>query len=150
MDIEASFWSSDPKLAQHLARTGARNLAPDRADFLFFPSLRPEHLARVEEAKVGTMIRPDHSATLVVGCSLGEGLVLSLSGPGVRDCETVRVGGLPETFWALRKGQRRYPLGWDVFLIDNGRLLGLPRSTTVEVLPDAGRKAGGNGGEEVR
>jgi alpha-D-ribose 1-methylphosphonate 5-triphosphate synthase subunit PhnH len=150
MDIETSFWSSDPDIVEHLARTGARHLPPDRADFLFFPGLASEDLACVEEAKVGTMVRPDHAATLVVGCLLGEGLSLRLSGPGIRDRETVQVGGLPQAFWTLREGRRRYPSGWDVFLVDGERLLGIPRSTTVEVLATADRKARGNGGEEVR
>ncbi|MFS8046120.1 phosphonate C-P lyase system protein PhnH [Rhizobium sp. BR 314] len=28
----------------------------------------------------------------------------------------------------------RYPLGWDLYLVDGKRLLGIPRSTKIEVL----------------
>ncbi|WP_368518087.1 phosphonate C-P lyase system protein PhnH [Rhizobium sp.] len=34
----------------------------------------------------------------------------------------------------MRAKAIRYPLGWDLYLVDGRRLLGIPRSTTIEVL----------------
>jgi alpha-D-ribose 1-methylphosphonate 5-triphosphate synthase subunit PhnH len=43
------------------------------------------------------------------------------------------VDSIPETFWALREQTCRYPLGWDVLLVSNDRVAGLPRTTRIEV-----------------
>ncbi len=44
---------------------------------------RLHQLRRLARAPVGTYQYPDESATLVVGCALGAGRELRLSGPGV-------------------------------------------------------------------
>ncbi|OBA60750.1 phosphonate C-P lyase system protein PhnH [Mycobacterium sp. 1100029.7] len=57
----------------------------------------------------------------------------TLSGPGVGDTTTVAPQGLPADFVAARaEAVAAYPAGIDVLLVaDDGRLVGLPRTTTI-------------------
>ncbi|MEZ4634962.1 MAG: phosphonate C-P lyase system protein PhnH [Caldilineaceae bacterium] len=75
---------------------------------------------------------PRHAATLVLGCTLGQGPEFRLKGPGITSSTLIRVDDLPDKFWDLRARSRRYPLGWDVFLVGGGEVIGIPRTTTVE------------------
>ncbi len=132
LDLETSFWTPDGALQERLGATGARCLDPGSAAYLFWPTLPTAHLVYVEQASIGTMSVPEDAATLVIGCTLGSGETLRLHGPGIRGERTVQVGGLPGGFWALRERRRRYPLGWDLLLVDDDRVMGVPRSTEVE------------------
>ncbi len=77
------------------------------------------------------MLFPDRAATLLIGCQIGAGTPLTLSGPGVNGSVTLQVSGLSTAFWELRNRTRRYPLGWDIFLVDGAQVIGLPRSTAL-------------------
>jgi len=85
------------------------------------------------EVPVGTYTYPDQSATLVIGCRLGAGRQLRLTGPGIASAVRLRIDGIPEAFWPLRDHACRYPLGWDVVLVSGDQVAGLPRTTHAEV-----------------
>ncbi len=129
LDLETSFYTPDPDLNRALLRTGARALLPESAAYHFYLAMTPQMLNDVKRASIGTMQYPDEAATLVIGCGLGRGEVYELAGPGVNGQLTMQAAGLPADFWTLRAN--RYPLGWDVLLVEGGRVIGLPRSTTV-------------------
>lgn len=131
LDLETTFFTLDVDLAGQLAATGARELPVDEAAYHFYPDLH--ELDTVQRASAGTMLFPDRAATLVIGCRLESGQSLRLSGPGVDGQRSVQVGGLPSGFWSLRQKVNQYPLGWDIYLIDGQRVIGLPRTTMVEV-----------------
>lgn len=65
---------------------------------------------------------------------------LMLRGPGIApagripSAATLQIAGLPLDLWRLRAERGPYPLGWDLFLVDGERVVGLPRTTQVEVL----------------
>lgn len=137
LDLEVGFFTTDEALAAALAATGARLRPPDEADYLFCPRIDAAALRELALARRGDPLYPDRAATLFVGADLDgrEGLRMRLSGPGIADRREIRVGGVDEpTFWAKRRTACRYPLGWDIFLIDGTQVLGLPRSTLIEVL----------------
>ena len=133
LDLETSFYTRHPELAQHLGRTGARLVEPARAAYLFFPQLEDHDLADVEQAAVGDYLYPDRAATLVIACNQHElgAARLRLSGPGIPDVLQVHIGGLPGEFWPLRESRLHYPLGWDLFLLSQQHVIGLPRTTRV-------------------
>ena len=81
----------------------------------------------------GSDLHPEDGATLVCDARLGAGQGLRLSGPGCDGPVAVAVGGLPEGFWTARAGLMRYPTGFELFLVEDDRVLGIPRSTRVEV-----------------
>lgn len=133
LDLETSFFTPDPAWQTRLAQTGARALPPERAAYHFYPALTPADMPQVAAASPGSMLYPDRAATLVIGCALDDsGPAFTLRGPGINGARTARLGGLPPDFWAQRRRAARYPLGWDVLLIDGLRVLGLPRTTAVE------------------
>lgn len=129
------------------ARTSARTTRLEQADFVLAaaPSANPALPARL---KRGALAYPDAAATLVLTvvsldqdglpASNGRGsgaetLQLTLEGPGVPKGHALQVRGLPRALVAARdEATREYPLGIDVYLVDEeGRVVGLPRSTGV-------------------
>jgi alpha-D-ribose 1-methylphosphonate 5-triphosphate synthase subunit PhnH len=77
---------------------------------------------------------PDLSTTLLIDVtSLSAGDAVSLTGPGIQTRQTLSVAGLPDGFWReWRLNHQRFPLGVDVFLTQDRRMCGLPRTTRVE------------------
>lgn len=114
--------------------TGGRVAPPEEAAFAFV-SGTGGMAARLGR---GTLEKPELGATAVYAVgSLSEGdLSLRLSGPGVPGKRVLEVGGLDrEEAEAIRESRSSYPLGVDVYLVDGaGRVVGLPRSTRVEVV----------------
>ena len=101
--------------------------------YQFYPQLNAATLALLGDAPAGTYTYPDESATLLLGCTLGVGSRLRLRGPGIATFAELRIDGIPKAFWALREQVCRYPLGWDVLLVADNRVVGLPRTTQIEV-----------------
>lgn len=132
LDLETSFYTPDIALMQALHRTGARATRPSTAAYHFYAQLDDAALRTMSEANVGHISYPDTSATLVIAASFTGGARYRLSGPGIQG-NTVIAPALPREFWKQR-AQSRFPLGWDVFLVEGSRVIGLPRSTyAVEV-----------------
>ena len=135
LDIETSFYTTDETLAPILANNGARPLSPDRAAYHFYPALTDSDLDTVKEASVGTLMYPDQSATLIIGATFGEGQKFSLTGPGInpQQANHIQISGIPTNFWELREKAIRYPRGWDVYLVDAKQVIGLPRTTIINI-----------------
>lgn len=133
LDLETTFFTPDAETADRLHRLKARRTAAADAEYHFYLTLTEADLDSIGQAPVGTLEYPDRGATLVVGCTLDAGRAVRLAGPGVDGDIELRVGGLPAGFWELRNARRDYPRGWDVFLIDGGRVAGVPRSSEVEI-----------------
>lgn len=132
LDRECKAHCADPALASSVARTGAALVASDHADHLFFDSLPDADT--LEQINLGSDLYPEIGATLVCNAVLGQGVHLRLSGPGCNGPVDVQVAGLPDGFWQNRARLMRYPMGFEVFLIDGAQVLGVPRSCHVEVL----------------
>lgn len=132
LDRECRAYSADPLLIPQIMRSGAELADIERADHVFLGAMTgPDLLARVP---VGSDLYPDDGATVIARVTFGTGPELRLTGPGVDGAVTVQVDGLPGGFWESRASRLRYPVGFDLFLIDSARVIGVPRSTKVEVL----------------
>lgn len=132
VDRECSVHADEPDTVQLAERAGAQLTSVEEADHVFISSLKTADM--LKQLAVGSDLHPDNGATLVVASNFGSGLPLRLSGPGVDNELEIRVGQLPEDIWATREACSRYPMGFDMFLVDGRQVLGLPRSTKVEVL----------------
>lgn len=132
VDRECRVWSDDAVLVRLAVEAGARRARPEEADhgFMADPSAALDALAVLP---TGSALYPDEGATVVVVASIGEGRLLRLAGPGIEDRAEIRLGALPDRFLALRAERCRYPAGLDLFFVDGDRVVGLPRSTSVEV-----------------
>jgi alpha-D-ribose 1-methylphosphonate 5-triphosphate synthase subunit PhnH len=133
VDLETSYCTNDADLQRMLASTGARARSPSVAMYQFYPMLTVADVPVLVDTPCGTYSYPDESATLVIGCALGIGRRLRLHGPGIAGVIELLVGHIPHTFWPLREQVCRYPLGWDILLVAHDRVVGLPRTTQIEV-----------------
>lgn len=133
IDLETSFYTPDAALHQQLVRSGARSRPVDQAVYQFYPTLDDTGLRALRAAPVGTALAPDQSATLVIGCELTGGQRLRLRGPGIADATNLHVAGVPDDLWTLRNTACRFPLGWDLFLVADNLVAGVPRTTHLEV-----------------
>ena len=132
IDRECRVYSADPILMQQIMRSGAQVAEIADADHVFLAALKD--LTTMEEIARGSDLYPDGGATVVLRVDLDHGPRVLLSGPGVDDVLEVQIGGLPVGFWQRRTELIRYPMGFDLFLRDGSRVIGIPRSTKVEVL----------------
>ncbi|MQY42535.1 phosphonate C-P lyase system protein PhnH [Epibacterium sp. SM1969] len=130
IDRECRVYSADPLLLPQIMRCGAEIADAPQADHLFLGRLSSVDM--LNSLRLGSDLYPDEGATLIVRAKLGEGAALCLKGPGINGSETVQVSGLPEGFWATRRAVMRYPMGFELILLDADRLMAIPRSTDVE------------------
>jgi alpha-D-ribose 1-methylphosphonate 5-triphosphate synthase subunit PhnH len=114
--------------------TSAPAVTPERARLV--GALRPITPAEVGALNRGTALAPEEAALLTVAVTdlAGGPARWVLSGPGVPGRRTISPSGVPAGFLAARAAAvHRYPTGIDVLLVaPDGRLLGLPRSTSIE------------------
>lgn len=133
LDRECRAYSADPRLLPQIMRSGAEVADLGVADHVFFGQM--DGLAPLDDVPMGSDLYPDGGATVVLRGRIGrDGDVLRLSGPGVDGHLDLSVGGFPDGFWQRRTELIRYPMGFDLFVIDGATVIGLPRSTIVEVL----------------
>ncbi len=145
LDLETSYFTPDTALDPLLRRTTARSSPIESAEYIFYPVLTDGDLETLSRASIGEMLFPDRAATLILGAEFGSGVRLTLSGPGIQASGTIAVGGLPANFWALRERTRRFPLGWDIFLVAGAQVIGLPRSTAIHLTPQPPLRPHGEG-----
>lgn len=132
LDRECAVYCEDTGLAQVVSRTGAEIVAPADADHLF---LTHEPTSTMLAAlRQGSDMYSEDGATLIIPATFGQGDKLRLSGPGIDAVLEVSISGISARFWAERARIMRYPMGFEIFLLDGSHVLGLPRSTSVEVL----------------
>ena len=134
IDRECRVFCVDPGLGATLRQTGALMVEPQEADHLFLGTL--SDLALLHLLSLGSDLNPDDGATVVIqaGLSQSQAQTLRLSGPGIDTALDVAITGLPNGFWSARRDLIRYPMGFDLFLLDGADVMGIPRSTMVEVL----------------
>jgi len=132
IDRECKVYCADPVLMPLILKTGAFLSDPRAADHAFLGKLIDVNV--LKSLRAGSDLYPDDGATVVANAQIGTGQLLRLSGPGVDGSLQINIDGLPQEFWAKRADCLRYPMGFDIFLIDGARVIGLPRSTQIEVL----------------
>ncbi len=130
VDLECSAYADTPVMRERIVASGAK--LADRigsADHVFLSSLDDAEIAQIN---CGTALYPDDGATLVAAVAhSGQGV--RLSGPGIKDKTEIALAVSPG-FWAMRDRLCLYPEGFDIFLVDGDKVVGIPRSTKVEVL----------------
>ncbi|MFX1764414.1 phosphonate C-P lyase system protein PhnH [Paraburkholderia sp. A1RI-2L] len=83
----------------------------------------------------GTPESPEQSATVFVCVdALADGPPVTLRGPGIESACTGAPAGLPARFWQERAELAPlFPCGIDFYFVCGARIMGLPRTTRVEV-----------------
>ncbi len=132
LDRESRVFCDDPALAERIAAFGAALMPLPFADHCFLSLGTP--IDRLVQLGVGSALYPEDGATVVAEAQFGTGQRLRLTGPGIETHAEVTLDGIAPGFWAMRAALCRYPTGFDLFLICGARVIGLPRSTIIEVL----------------
>ena len=91
--------------------------------------------ATLDGLALGSDEAPQDGATLIVEApTLSGERSLRLTGPGIETAATLGLCGLPRRFWAQRIAlQREFPRGVDLLIVCGTQLVGLPRSTHIEL-----------------
>lgn len=129
----SSFFQCDEdfKLVQTL--TGSPSAPVDEADYLFCDQADQKILVSM---KIGHQQNPEDSATLFLSLQNGNTprTEAVLTGPGINGSLEVTLPVDLNFLALLREINGNYPLGVDLFFMnEKGRLIGLPRTTIVEV-----------------
>ncbi|WP_291431224.1 phosphonate C-P lyase system protein PhnH [Deinococcus sp.] len=133
LDLESSFYTPDETLRERLLLTGAPHVPATEAEYLFFSVWNDDAREAIRQARRGDALYPDRAATLVLPAGFS-GQVWVWRGPGINGEAHMSVT-LPDDLAELREEAVQYPLGWDAFLVGECRVMGLPRTTQIEVTP---------------
>lgn len=112
--------------------TGCREVSdPREAGFAYVAQVA--ELPAISAFRPGTDEDPQDSATVLVEVgALDATGGWTLSGPGIREQQTLHAGGLDEGFAAQWRDQHHgFPRGIDCFLTHGRRLAALPRTTRI-------------------
>jgi alpha-D-ribose 1-methylphosphonate 5-triphosphate synthase subunit PhnH len=83
---------------------------------------------------LGTDEAPQLGATLIVEATSLAGSGLVLRGPGIQHTQRMGLCGLSPAFWQARIAlQREFPRGADLLIVCGSQLLGVPRSTRIDM-----------------
>lgn len=134
IDLECRAYARAPELAALLRDAGAREAAPEAAEYALLDLSDPQARADFDALQTGDELYPERGATVVAPARFGAGERVRISGPGVAAQRAIALGGLGEGFWAARAAKIAYPLGVDLILIDGVETLCVPRSSRVEAL----------------
>jgi len=139
LDQEVSFHVMAPEYLdiadQTQSLTYGRPVSHREADYIFVHHEVADHVIEgmMETAKVGTLINPHESATLVLERSANcDETEVTLTGPGIEDSITVTLP-LSTGLIELRESRNaEYPLGIDLILVTaDQRVTCLPRTTQI-------------------
>lgn len=132
LDRECRVYAGDPLLIPAMVQCGAQLVDLPQADHVFLGKLT--ELGLLDQLHCGSDLYPDQGATLVVRTKFRAGPKVRFTGPGVNGAVEAQIDGLPDGFWGKRAELIRYPMGFDVLLVDDTNVMGLPRSTKIEVV----------------
>ena len=88
-----------------------------------------------ETFALGDPEAPDRSATVLMRVDAFEGgRPLTLSGPGIETYASIAPAGIPDAFWHARAALAPvFPCGIDCYLMCGRAVIGIPRTTLVEL-----------------
>jgi alpha-D-ribose 1-methylphosphonate 5-triphosphate synthase subunit PhnH len=148
LDIEVGFHVVDSNLAKLSAdvafHTNSRAVSIQEADYIFMTS--GDDPLKLRNAKRGNLDYPDSGAMVImVVDSLQEktpagnnsGLALRLKGPGILNEKVIFVSGIAESLLQMIHDlNSEFPLGIDLILVNQERIMCLPRSITFDIKRD--------------
>jgi alpha-D-ribose 1-methylphosphonate 5-triphosphate synthase subunit PhnH len=106
---------------------------PEHAAFAYIDT--PSELPSPDAFALGDPESPERSATLLIRVdALDGGRPLTLTGPGIETSASIAPVGIPDDFWRARAALAPvFPCGIDCYLVCGQAVLGIPRTTHVEL-----------------
>ena len=127
--------STEPEVSEWLAFQTGATIVHDPGQAAFALVTGAEFLPPLSRFAGGSDEYPDRSTTVVLQvASFDGGPALRLMGPGVDGSTAIAPLGLPEDFvdqWSANRAM--FPRGVDALLVAPGAVIGLPRTTRLEV-----------------
>ena len=116
-------------------RTNVCQAPPDKADYIVVPKTELDKLAKtILEAKRGTYIEPDNSATIIAEVDFGsQGQELTFQGPGIDGEIVTHISNVEDWMYARNKANSDFPMGVDIFFVSDNKIMALARTTKVKV-----------------
>lgn len=116
--------------------TYGKQVGIEEADFIFIladASFNDKQRA-LEKAKVGTLIDPHISATIICEVeSVNQGKVFYLDGPGINDLNTIYLDFFEGWSDIRQIKNKEFPLGIDMIFVDgDSNFIALPRTTKLK------------------
>ena len=141
LDADTTLWLS-PSLAVSDAASWLRfhtgcTLVNDPAEARFCWLAWGDAWPALSDLQQGSDTWPDQSATVVIEVDRFEGDApgWTLNGPGIPGERPLRVRGMPAGFESQWKDNHsRFPCGVDVFLASPTQIVGLPRTTHLQIV----------------
>lgn len=136
VDGEVSVYAEDEALQKEIfAWTNTKRAAIDEADFIVLRagSSAEQITAAIEAAKIGTLVDPQKSATLIIELQ-GDKQSYIVTGPGIEHDDTLEASLHAQWIAARAKKNREFPLGIDIICVTaDDTIFSLPRTTKIEV-----------------
>ncbi|RDU96187.1 phosphonate C-P lyase system protein PhnH [Trinickia dinghuensis] len=137
VDFSTPVWlqAPDAALAQAIRFHTGAPLADESDEAAFAYIVDGENMPPLDAFSLGTPESPQNSATLLIrAAALEGGRPLTLSGPGIRSSVGIAPAGIADTFWHERASLAAHaPCGIDCYLVCGRSVIGIPRTTRVEV-----------------
>ena len=132
---------ADRWVGELVSCTGARKVPLEQADYVLAVSV-PE-TSHLKSMKQGTLFDPEDAATLVIWLAQeisGTAGTVRISGPGVETSVLLTVSNGMLSLITRRLSVRfEYPMGFEIFVVGaDGGLLGLPRTSKLEIVKESG------------
>ncbi len=131
----SSFFRAEIDQTRIRAISGSSAASPQEADYLFISGPDGEIL---KQAKTGSQVNPDHSATLFFHIAPAADLLtrVILQGPGIDGALSTTMPIEPDFLELLVHKNKAYPLGVDCFFLStNDTITAIPRTTSIEIIP---------------
>lgn len=136
VDGEVSFYVKEPTLQREIFTwTNAKFASKEHADFIILPASSEveEVAAAIEQSKIGTLVDPQKSATIILEMTLEEETSFVLRGPGIKGERQIEARFLPQWLEARAHKNREFPLGIDIICVyEDGTVFVLPRTTNIQ------------------
>jgi len=137
LDLDTPVWFSDDLRGPAADYLGFHTGVPRAAELgaaAFVLVGDGMELPDLHEIALGDPEYPERAATVIIQVDqLRAATGRRLRGPGILGHSDVAVDGLADAFWdALALNQKRFPLGFDAFLVARDSVLGLPRSVIID------------------
>jgi len=134
LDGEVNFFASAEAVRRRLSELTYSRPAPlEEALYVIAGEDSPGDI--IGGASRGTLIDPHLGATIIMPVESLEGRTggrFTLSGPGIETARTVRIDSRAEWLEPLKRANREFPLGVELYLLDReDRLMVLPRTTRI-------------------
>ncbi|MFP4457055.1 MAG: phosphonate C-P lyase system protein PhnH [Clostridia bacterium] len=140
LDAEVTFHicSNESKEVSKFIRqvTNSKEDTIDKADYIFVLNdcTSEEVDEAIELAKVGTLINPHKSATIILEVkNLSNEKLYRLNGPGIKNFYYFGYANVSNLINIRNKKNEEYPMGIDlIFLDDKSNIMSIPRTTRIE------------------